>query len=88
MWVVDERGINDFAFPERDEPTAVEFCLDGITDAMPLRETNDSAIGISGTCCATGSSPAGLRDGLGGGEPRIASIDANGLSETPDGVRA
>jgi hypothetical protein len=86
-WAVDERGINAFASPERDEPPAVEPCLDGIADAAPLRGTNDSAIGISGTCCVTGLSVDGLCSGLEGGEPRRASTDANALSETSDGTR-
>lgn len=64
------------------------LCLDEIADAPPLRGTNGSAMGISDTCCAIGVSADGLCVGLEGGEPLIASIDANGLSETSDGARA
>jgi len=86
-WAVDERGINAFALPERDEPPAVEPCLGSIADVAPLRGTNDSAMGISGTCCVTEVSADGSCGGLEGGEPRRASTDANGLSETSDGTR-
>lgn len=84
----DERGINAFASPERDEPVAVECFLGGIADTAPLWGTNGSVMGISGTCCVPGVRADDLCGGLEGGEPRIASIDANGLSETSDETRA
>ena len=60
----------------------------GIADVAPLRGTNDPSMGMRGTCCAMGVSADGLCSGLEGGEPRRASIDENGLSETSDGTRA
>jgi hypothetical protein len=85
-----ERGVNDFAVPERDEPSLAVFILNGAADTapLPLRGTYGSAMGISGTCSVTGASEDGLCSGLEGGEPRIASIDANGLSGMSDGARA
>lgn len=87
-WAADARGTNAFALPERDEPPGADPWLVGIVNVAPLRGTSASAMGMSGTCCVTGVTVDGLCSGLEGGEPRRASIDANGLSETSDGTRA